>query len=47
MKASDYFTLPASLARFAPHFKPEVPPWEWLKEIGAALAELTAPLARP
>ena len=38
MKASDFFALPTSLARFAPQFRPEVPPWEWLKQIGAALA---------
>lgn len=40
MKASDFFTLPASLARFAAHFRPDVPPWEWLRQIGPALAEL-------
>lgn len=45
MKASDFFDLPYSLARFAPHFRPEVAPWEWLKVIGTALAEITdAPL---
>jgi NDP-sugar pyrophosphorylase family protein len=38
MKASDFFSLPASLALFARHFSPDVPPWEWLKEISAALA---------
>lgn len=38
MKASDFFTLPASLAPFAAHFPAEVAPWEWLKRIGAALA---------
>jgi len=38
MKASDYFALPTSLARFAQHFRPDVPPWEWLKQIGLALA---------
>ncbi|MCC7017959.1 MAG: hypothetical protein IT564_12245 [Rhodospirillales bacterium] len=41
MKASDFFTLPASLARFAPCFMPDVPPWEWLQQIGAALATVT------
>ena len=46
MKASDFFSLPASLARFARHFRPDVPPWEWLKEIAAALAAVTeAPVA--
>jgi len=39
MKASEFFTLPASLAPFAGYFSPEVPPWEWLKKIGLALAE--------
>ena len=38
MKASDYFTLPASLASFAAHFPADLPPWEWLKRIGPALA---------
>ena len=35
--ASDFFALPPSLARFAPFFRADVPPWEWLKQIGAAL----------
>jgi NDP-sugar pyrophosphorylase family protein len=43
MKASDFFVLPPSLARFAPHFRPDVPPWEWLKQIAAALATVTEP----
>lgn len=38
MKASDFLDLPPSLAAFAPHFRPDVAPWEWLKVIGAALA---------
>jgi NDP-sugar pyrophosphorylase family protein len=38
VKASDFFTLPASLAPFAAHFSADVAPWEWLKMIGAALA---------
>lgn len=37
MKASDFFTLPASLAPFAAHFSAEVAPWDWIKQIGAAL----------
>lgn len=41
MKASDYFALPTSLALFARHFRPDVPPWEWLKQIGLALAAVT------
>ena len=41
MKASDFFALPTSLALFARPFRPDVPPWEWLKQIGAALALVT------
>lgn len=48
MKASDYFSLPTSLALFARHFRPDVPPWEWLKQIGLALAAVNdAPAAPP
>ena len=43
MKASDFFALPASLASFAAHFPPDLPPWEWLKCIGPALASLAVP----
>jgi UDP-N-acetylglucosamine diphosphorylase / glucose-1-phosphate thymidylyltransferase / UDP-N-acetylgalactosamine diphosphorylase / glucosamine-1-phosphate N-acetyltransferase / galactosamine-1-phosphate N-acetyltransferase len=43
MKASDFFALPSSLALFARYFPAEVPPWEWLKRIGAALAEVAEP----
>ncbi|MEY4940673.1 MAG: Bifunctional protein GlmU [Verrucomicrobiota bacterium] len=45
MKASDFFSLPPSLAFFAPYFRPDVAPWEWLKQIGAALASLPEPPA--
>ncbi len=38
MLASDFFTLPPSLAVFAPHFRANVAPWEWLREIAPALA---------
>jgi UDP-N-acetylglucosamine diphosphorylase / glucose-1-phosphate thymidylyltransferase / UDP-N-acetylgalactosamine diphosphorylase / glucosamine-1-phosphate N-acetyltransferase / galactosamine-1-phosphate N-acetyltransferase len=38
VKASDFFTLPASLGEFAAHFPADVPPWDWLKRIGPALA---------
>src|SRR6185312_1961614 len=38
MKASDFFTLTASLAAFAAHFPADAEPWEWLKAIGPALA---------
>lgn len=41
VKASDFFTLPESLKPFAAYFPAEVPPWEWLKVIGAALAGQT------
>jgi UDP-N-acetylglucosamine diphosphorylase / glucose-1-phosphate thymidylyltransferase / UDP-N-acetylgalactosamine diphosphorylase / glucosamine-1-phosphate N-acetyltransferase / galactosamine-1-phosphate N-acetyltransferase len=43
LKASEFFALPASLARFASFFSPEAAPWEWLKKIAAALE--TMPLA--
>ena len=38
MKASDFFSLPESLASFAALFPADVAPWEWLQQIGAALA---------
>jgi UDP-N-acetylglucosamine diphosphorylase / glucose-1-phosphate thymidylyltransferase / UDP-N-acetylgalactosamine diphosphorylase / glucosamine-1-phosphate N-acetyltransferase / galactosamine-1-phosphate N-acetyltransferase len=38
LKAAEFFQLPPSLAVFAAHFPAEVPPWEWLKRIGPALA---------
>jgi UDP-N-acetylglucosamine diphosphorylase / glucose-1-phosphate thymidylyltransferase / UDP-N-acetylgalactosamine diphosphorylase / glucosamine-1-phosphate N-acetyltransferase / galactosamine-1-phosphate N-acetyltransferase len=38
LKASDFFSLPDSLALFRPFFIPEAPPWEWVGRIGAALA---------
>ncbi len=41
MKASEFFALPPSLARFAPFFPADVPPWDWLKNIAAALAAVT------
>jgi UDP-N-acetylglucosamine diphosphorylase / glucose-1-phosphate thymidylyltransferase / UDP-N-acetylgalactosamine diphosphorylase / glucosamine-1-phosphate N-acetyltransferase / galactosamine-1-phosphate N-acetyltransferase len=47
MKASDFFSLPPSLEQFARFFPADVPPWEWLPQIGPALASLTgAPPAR-
>ncbi|MEO5958914.1 MAG: UDP-N-acetylglucosamine diphosphorylase [Opitutaceae bacterium] len=46
MKASEFFSLPTSLALFARHFRADVPPWEWLKQIGFALASLP-PSAAP
>ena len=47
MKASDFFHLPPSLALFESYFPADVPPWEWLKQIGAALGNLTVSLATP
>jgi UDP-N-acetylglucosamine diphosphorylase / glucose-1-phosphate thymidylyltransferase / UDP-N-acetylgalactosamine diphosphorylase / glucosamine-1-phosphate N-acetyltransferase / galactosamine-1-phosphate N-acetyltransferase len=38
VKAAEFFDLPASLALFAADFPAELPPWEWLKRIGPALA---------
>ena len=46
MTASEFFTLPASLAGFGTFFKSDVHPWEWLKVIGAALSAQPAPVAR-
>lgn len=47
LKASEFFQLPPSLAVFATHFSAEVPPWEWLKRIGPALAAFPFEAARP
>jgi UDP-N-acetylglucosamine diphosphorylase / glucose-1-phosphate thymidylyltransferase / UDP-N-acetylgalactosamine diphosphorylase / glucosamine-1-phosphate N-acetyltransferase / galactosamine-1-phosphate N-acetyltransferase len=47
MKASDFFALPTSLSHFVRHFRPDVPPWEWLKQIGAALGQVQDPPAAP
>lgn len=45
MNASEFFSLPASLAKFSAHFRPDVPPWDWLKQIAAALASISEPPA--
>lgn len=37
LKASDYFTLPGSLAAFRPFFAADAPPWDWLNQIAPAL----------
>jgi NDP-sugar pyrophosphorylase family protein len=37
VKASDFFALPPSLARFAPFFAADAAPWDWIKQIGKAL----------
>ena len=38
MKAVDFFALPESLAAFRLFFSSDVAPWEWLSQIGPALA---------
>ncbi len=38
MQAAELFALPPSLAAFAPFFAATAHPWEWLEQIGAALA---------
>lgn len=43
VKASDFFSLPASLASFAPHFVADAAPWDWIKAIAPALSALSAP----
>jgi UDP-N-acetylglucosamine diphosphorylase / glucose-1-phosphate thymidylyltransferase / UDP-N-acetylgalactosamine diphosphorylase / glucosamine-1-phosphate N-acetyltransferase / galactosamine-1-phosphate N-acetyltransferase len=40
MLAADFFALPESLARFSAHFPADAAPWDWLKAIPAALADL-------
>jgi len=40
VKSADFFALPPSLARFAAFFQPDVPPWEWVKQIAAALGSI-------
>lgn len=42
MKASEFFALPPSLARFAQFFPATATPWDWLKRIGAALEGIEA-----
>jgi len=37
VKAAEYFSLPVSLASFAPFFAADAAPWDWLKQIGPAL----------
>jgi NDP-sugar pyrophosphorylase family protein len=46
LKASDLFALPPSLAVFAAHFPADLPPWEWVKRIEAALGAYEFPSAR-
>ena len=47
MKASAFFALPPSLARFAPFFPAAAAPWDWLKQISAALQGLAPNPAGP
>lgn len=47
MKASEFFALPPSLARFAQFFPATATPWDWLKQIGTALAGLEPNPAGP
>lgn len=42
MKASEFFALPESLARFAASFHGDVPVWDWLKQIARALEGIAA-----
>ncbi len=42
VKASEFFALPPSLAHFAKFFPAAVAPWDWLKQIGAALETIEA-----
>jgi UDP-N-acetylglucosamine diphosphorylase / glucose-1-phosphate thymidylyltransferase / UDP-N-acetylgalactosamine diphosphorylase / glucosamine-1-phosphate N-acetyltransferase / galactosamine-1-phosphate N-acetyltransferase len=44
VKSADFFTLPPSLARFAAFFPPDIPPWDWVKRIGDALASVDGPV---
>jgi NDP-sugar pyrophosphorylase family protein len=37
MQAAEFFTLPSSLRAFADSFRADAAPWDWLKQIGAAL----------
>ena len=42
VKASEFFALPPSLERFARFFPASATPWDWLKQIGAALETIEA-----
>jgi NDP-sugar pyrophosphorylase family protein len=42
VKASEFFALPPSLAQFAKFFPSTATPWDWLKQIGAALETIEA-----
>jgi acetyltransferase-like isoleucine patch superfamily enzyme len=47
VKAAEFFALPPSLASFAPYFSADAAPWEWLKQIGPALASYRFEHPRP
>lgn len=50
MQAVQFFSLPTSLQRFAPHFSEDATVWTWLPRIKAALVDLrgnTADLSLP
>lgn len=47
MQASEFFTLPPSLVRFAGFFPAGAAPWDWLKQIGAALETITTADSSP
>ncbi|HTB62188.1 MAG TPA: UDP-N-acetylglucosamine diphosphorylase [Opitutales bacterium] len=40
MRSDELFTLPRSLAGFAPFFAADAPPWAWVERIAAALASV-------
>ncbi len=42
MRADELFSLPPSLARFAPFFAADAPPWTWVARIAAALESVPA-----
>ncbi|TVR48464.1 MAG: UDP-N-acetylglucosamine diphosphorylase [Puniceicoccaceae bacterium] len=43
LRASDLFALPPSLDFWADDFTPDLPPWEWVRRIGAALDRKSPP----
>lgn len=40
MRADTLFNLPPSLGQFADFFRPDIAPWEWVRNIKAALASI-------
>jgi NDP-sugar pyrophosphorylase family protein len=41
VKASEFFQLPDSLAHFAPQFAADAAPWDWIKAVAPALAQIS------